>query len=101
MLGPKVLLVMSAVLGAFVAPTHAGASDAPASSIPGQLMAVTALAADDVWAVGTAGHNASLIEHWDGSSWQRFESPSLGRLTELRSISAVSPTDIWAAGAWY
>jgi photosystem II stability/assembly factor-like uncharacterized protein len=39
------------------------------------LRAVAAVAADNAWAVGSAGPG-SLIEHWDGTSWHKVASPA-------------------------
>ena len=67
----------------------------------GILNEVVALAADDVWAVGS--HDGStLIEHWDGSSWTVVPSPE-GPLaeSELYAVSAAGPDDIWAVGQSY
>lgn len=71
----------------------------------GQLSAVAAISADNVWAVGASpGHTRSdpdhtLIEHWNGEKWQVVPSPNgptgSGALT---SLSAVSANDIWAVG---
>ena len=64
---------------------------------------VVALAANNVYAVGykpaTNGAVLTLIEHWNGTAWSVVSSPngnSTGNV--LTSISANSPTDIWAVG---
>jgi hypothetical protein len=64
---------------------------------------VIALAANNVYAVGykpaTNGAVLTLIEHWNGAAWSVVSSPngnSTGNV--LTSISANSPTDIWAVG---
>ncbi|WP_026412363.1 WD40/YVTN/BNR-like repeat-containing protein [Actinomadura oligospora] len=68
-------------------------SDIP--DIPrGRLVAVTAVAPDDVWAVGSADR-AGLVLHFDGRAWTRVPSPAKGPLT---GVSAVSPDDVWAVG---
>jgi hypothetical protein len=70
------------------------------------LGAVAALSASDVWAVGSYGvggvDGKALAEHWDGSSWQQVPIPTPARANEthLSALTAVSPTDIWAVGAW-
>lgn len=103
MYGVRTSLAVVATWVASVAPLSA--DQAPSSDSPvaeGALMAVLAISADDVWAVGEDGaDDSSLTEHWDGTSWQRFPSPTLGRETELRAVSASSPNDVWAAGTWY
>ena len=72
------------------------------------LEAVSALAPDDVWAVGNTatGHSGgSLVEHWDGSSWSVVQAPSpppdtltADAYPSLSAVDAVSPTDVWATG---
>src|ERR1700680_513673 len=43
---------------------------------------VAAISTDNIWAVGWfvngSGLDQTLIEHWDGISWQVFPSPSSG-----------------------
>ena len=67
-----------------------------------QLSGVTALASNDVWAVGSSNnYTTTLVLHWDGSSWSVVSSPNsgeYGHASSLANISAVSPTDIWAVG---
>ncbi|MBC6456757.1 hypothetical protein [Actinomadura sp. HBU206391] len=95
------------------------------SEIPGQghseLVAVSALAADDVWAVGSGGttppHSRSiadrgdgavphaLIAHWDGRAWTSVPAePSAGggpSASVLADVVALSADDVWAVGtAW-
>lgn len=63
---------------------------------------VSAVASDDVWAVGTVVYDlqdylvfGSFTEHWDGSVWQRVQNPSgVG----LNGVEAVSTDDVWAVG---
>jgi hypothetical protein len=40
----------------------------------------------------------TVIEHWNGTSWRVVTSPNTDAGSVLNSISAISPTDIWAAG---
>ena len=72
-----------------------------------RLSAVTALSANDVWAVGTATNAAqglsTFIIHWNGSQWSRVTSPNVPPenstgWNQLFDISAVSPGDIWTVG---
>ncbi len=68
---------------------------------------VVALAADDAWAVGDSADFASLksetlIEHWNGASWQAVASPNPGGPAgpnALRGVDAAGPSDIWAVGS--
>jgi hypothetical protein len=62
-----------------------------------QLLAVSADASTDIWAVGQVNsHNPSLIEHWNGSSWSLVGPASPGGV--LYGVAAISPTDVWAVG---
>src|SRR4051812_47040318 len=66
---------------------------------------VSAVAANDAWAVGyydtdTGGGKKTLVEHWNGARWDLVTSPSLGDESELRAVSALAPNDVWAVG-WY
>lgn len=58
-----------------------------------------ALSAHDVWAVGGSA-NHLLALHWDGRAWKAFVGPSVGDDdSQLGSVAAASPTDVWAVGA--
>jgi hypothetical protein len=64
------------------------------------LLAVTAIATDDVWAVGRSA-GKSTTYHWDGTSWSSVAAPSPGRkFNELAAVSAVGPDDVWATGTF-
>jgi hypothetical protein len=77
------------------------------------LTGVTALAPNNVWAVGfyakdvnTDRPTKTLIEHWDGSSWKVASSPSIGphsvyQSNHLCGITTVSANDVWAFGDYY
>ena len=82
-----------------------GAGSAPGSltaqtSVPGVLEAVDGTSHQDMWAVGELGDHGRQVQHFDGTSWTRV--PLSGHAAtvdvELRSVSAVTPTDAWAAG---
>jgi hypothetical protein len=62
------------------------------------LNGVTALASNDVWAVGHHDGD-TLIEHWNGASWSIVPSPNGSRSdSELYAVSALAPNDVWAVG---
>ncbi|HYP38920.1 MAG TPA: hypothetical protein VEX13_01040, partial [Chloroflexia bacterium] len=62
------------------------------------LYGVVVLSPDNVWAVG-ASNNQAIIEHWDGSTWDRFhEIDGIGDDQFLTGIAAVAPDNIWAVG---
>ncbi|HET6262010.1 MAG TPA: hypothetical protein VFG99_07190 [Chloroflexia bacterium] len=60
----------------------------------------------DVWAVGyyvdeATLHYRTLIERWNGESWVQVDSPNQGAGDNiLRSVTVVSPIDIWAVGSY-
>jgi hypothetical protein len=92
-------------------PPASGVSDAPdcghdwavvSSPNPGSLSnylgAVTAVSANDVWAVGSYQNGSPILtvtEHWDGSAWTVVSSPSPGA---LKGVAAISANDVWAVG---
>ena len=76
-----------------------------------ELAAISAAAADDIWAVGTYAtkttcrcETETFALHWDGTSWGEVPMPPVDRSTDpnleyqLTSIDAISPSDVWAAG---
>ena len=94
--------------------SRSGTTDLPPSI--GSLHAVVALAADNVWAVGstqtqiqltTLGRqypvsgSASYIVHWDGTRWTRVASPNPGYAeNELLSVVAGAGGQLWALGSY-
>ena len=67
------------------------------------LNGVAALAAGDVWAVGshTAANGAyvTLVERWNGASWNVVASPSPNATVNiLNAVAAAGPNDVWAVG---
>jgi hypothetical protein len=89
---------------------------APFPGLGGELFGALALSPTDAWAVGFAtlaqvGNSQqilgspiqTLIEHWDGKSWQIVPSPNVGtpsvyQHNALYGVAALSSIDIWAAG---
>lgn len=88
-----------------------------APGVSSELVAVSALAADDVWAVGVSGSaggdvgsTRSLVVHWDGRTWSgevpmpggegvAGESADSGSV--LSDVAALGPDDVWVVGtAW-
>lgn len=69
------------------------------------LLTVTAVSADDVWAVGqrqTGGDSyLPLVEHFDGSKWTVLPTPALSAGSTagaLSSLTATGPDSVWAGG---
>ena len=73
---------------------------------PTGLSGVTAISANNAWAVGNGFNNVhdtsasvankAVIEHWNGTAWSIVASPA--GLISVDRISAASATDIWASG---
>jgi hypothetical protein len=69
-----------------------------------QLNGVVALSANDIWAVGYSESNNNayrhtLIEHWNGTSWQIVATPNPGTVYDvLGGVTAVSASNLWAVG---
>lgn len=65
------------------------------------LTGVTALASNDVWAVGTSGAQPYAI-HWDGTAWNVIPTPRVppGYFAYINAVSGFpgSPNDVWAVG---
>ena len=66
-----------------------------ADSAPGMLDSVTAIAGDDVWAVGYSAGTA-LTQHWNGHAWSTVPNP-VGD-GALLSVAAAGSNDVWAVG---
>lgn len=80
-------------------------SPEPKGSTQNHLLSITAVSANNVWAVGSysdspKGSNIeTLIEHWNGSSWSVVSSPntqSPGNI--LEGVTALSSSNVWAVG---
>ena len=59
------------------------------------LVAVSALSADDVWAVGYH-HNTPAVLHFDGDAWSRSNADLQG---DLLAVTAVGQDDAWVVGS--
>ena len=68
------------------------------------LYGIAAVSANDIWAVGagnfsTVSGTATLIEHWDGTSWTIVSSPDPGTATNaLVAVTALSDGTVVAVG---
>lgn len=84
----------------------------PAPQPPGELTSlngVSALASNDVWAVGSTqlpkGSLKTFVEHWDGQQWTIVPSPSIDMIGPyeadnfLADVVAIAPNDVWAVGS--
>lgn len=69
------------------------------------LTGLTAVSANDIWAVGEDTDRLSvdepLVQHWNGTTWSRVAAPPRpAGITHygLQSVAAVSSTDVYAVG---
>jgi hypothetical protein len=67
------------------------------------LNGVTAIAANDAWAVGSYTNDGSTygnaVMHWDGTAWRVVAAPNPGAVdNDLRAVAKVSASDVWAVG---
>jgi hypothetical protein len=76
----------------------------PQNFLDSAFVAVTTVAADDVWAVGNINDGVSgeagLIGHWDGTAWHNSIDGDLNsthRIT-LQAVGAASSQDLWVGG---
>ncbi len=65
------------------------------------LSGISALATNDVWAVGDVAVATTFIEHFNGAKWSKVPSPSPGNGQNiLQGVTALAPDDVWAVG-WF
>jgi hypothetical protein len=78
-----------------------------ASALNNELLGVTAVSTNDAWAVGWAQDpngpqfvKRTFIQHFNGSTWDIVPSPNRTGdvISQLHSVFATSPTDVWAVG---
>ena len=102
---------------AAVDPTNVAAVEAEARNgaiLDGAFNAVHAVSSTDVWAVGgfswqsftSPRPDATLVDHWDGSSWTNIAAPdqSVAELghdasDDLLAVDGTSASGLWAVGA--
>ena len=77
-------------------------SQVASPNIPGganQLFGITAIATNDIWAVGSAA-GAPLAMHWNGSTWNvvNVEVGSGLSTEKLNAVSGKAANDVWAVG---
>jgi hypothetical protein len=57
---------------------------------------ITAVSANDVWAVGFSSTAGAFVIRWNGTAWNTVAAPPL---TSLTSVAARSGSDVWVAGS--
>jgi hypothetical protein len=65
-----------------------------------ELVAVSAISAHDVWAVGSRGASRprQLLLHWDGHDWTPAPAPEVSGESDLADVVMLAPDDVWAVG---
>jgi hypothetical protein len=72
-----------------------------------ELSGISAIASDDIWAVGLFQTNQSGVDeetltlHWDGTEWIQVSAPQFPNSELLNDVSGVSSDDVWAVGCCY
>ena len=69
------------------------------ASAANDLVSVSAVGTDDVWAVGLRGLK-SLALHWDGTAWAVVASPTPEGIADLAAVVALATDDVWAVGGF-
>jgi hypothetical protein len=67
------------------------------------LIAASADAKNDAWAVGFSGPENDLSQtlamHWNGQDWAQVPTPSVGSgANQLNAVQALAPNNVWAVG---
>jgi hypothetical protein len=73
----------------------------PAHGFDAELFGITAISANNIWAVGGQNVTDAVIEHWNGTQWSIVPNPAVGGANGnqlLVSVKALGPSDIWAVG---
>ncbi|HEV2451965.1 MAG TPA: hypothetical protein VGS62_08555 [Streptosporangiaceae bacterium] len=79
--------------------------DPGGSSETNRLQGVAAVSSSSAWAVGSYGTSTrshTLIEHWNGTAWNKQASPNptgFSRGSLLSGVAAASSSNAWAVGA--
>lgn len=68
-----------------------------------ELVAVSAVSSDDVWAVGNSRNIGELFQnlvmHWNGADWTIVPTPNAANAeNELYAVAAIASDDVWAVG---
>ena len=77
---------------------------APSPGMYVEFFGISALTANDVWAVGQTDRGVGkvvhrpLIEHWNGTAWSVVTSPRPMPDITFYGVKAISPDNVWAVG---
>jgi hypothetical protein len=65
------------------------------------LESVTAVSADDIWAVGSRTGDPARVERWNSHQWTLQRAPYVhGALNEAAAVSASPAAGVWIAGSY-
>ena len=71
-----------------------------------ELVDVSAVSANDIWAVGDTSnvgvaYDQTLAEHWDGTNWTIIPTSNPGPYhNDLTAVDAISTNDVWVVGVY-
>jgi len=70
-----------------------------------ELLSISAISSNDIWAVGyyvdiSTPTEHTYIAHWDGTNWTQASSPDFGSSSYLQGVAAVAPDAVWAVGGY-
>jgi len=92
------LLVNNQLLEALYEHWDGTAWTATTGPFHGFFRAISADAANDIWAVGYNG-NGTFSERYHGTHWVRYITPNVGTgPNSLEGVVALTPNDVWAVG---
>jgi hypothetical protein len=69
----------------------------PVTDTDDRLEAITAVSANDIWAVGMSG-DRPLAMHWNGTRWRRVAVPTGGPHSIFTSVAVDANGMVWAFG---
>src|SRR5882724_8791793 len=100
------VIILTSLASIAVAAPVAAQSESPTVPVAISLNSVTAISANDVWAVGNgtdsedADNTDPAFEHWDGNQWTLVPGErTLEDQEILAGSDAVGPDDVWAVGS--
>ncbi|GCE14451.1 hypothetical protein [Tengunoibacter tsumagoiensis] len=76
----------------------------PAARGTSQLQGISALASNNIWALGSSGGGTDqssslpLVENWNGVAWSAIKTPINTSTTQFSAIVALSSNNVWIAG---
>ena len=68
-----------------------------------QLNSIAVINSSDIWAAGYSDDpnclcGKTVVEQWNGSSWQAVPGPTLGTTNRVFGVAASSSSNVWAVG---